>query len=462
MPPPIPIARSSRFLNLASESLRESETKGTNLRAGIFYNEHMKIFWSWQSDTPGKIGRHFIRDVLNDAIAEIKSSGQIEEPDSREGINNLHLDHDIKNVVGSPDLANLIFEKIDASTVFVGDVTTTGTTLYSKKKLINSNVAIELGYALKGLSSKDVLLLLNLHYGSHEDLPFDLRHKGGIIEFNLASDATKEEINSEFKRLKSIFTKALMNYVASAPDPKKELHETPSTFNKASYFTKGEVLAKHGVPDIDEVEYLYSGDALSYIRLIPLERKARPIPIAQLKKDARHAPMLLKNAFNPIVDINHYGVIAFIPGQVGLQTRASIRASTQFFENGEIWLINDTLVKSEHGAEIPRNTRLPFVPHHTFEKTFIDTYELLKEFINTNNLDFPYRLEIGIQNFSNVYLGMNQNETWGPIRKKEIQLIADIQSLNSGAARDAFIEFFNMVIDATGYTRDPNLYVISR
>jgi len=57
---------------------------------------------------------------------------------------------------------------------------------------------------------------------------------------------------------------------------------------------------------------------------------------------------------------------------------------------------------------------------------------------------------------------MNQNETWGPIRKKEIQLIADIQSLNSGAARDAFIEFFNMVIDATGYTRDPNLYGISR
>jgi hypothetical protein len=105
----------------------------------------MKIFWSWQSDTPGKIGRHFIRDVLNDAIVEIKSSGQIEEPDSREGINNLHLDHDIKNVVGSPDLANLIFEKIDASTVFVGDVTTTGTTLDSKKKLINSNVAIELG-----------------------------------------------------------------------------------------------------------------------------------------------------------------------------------------------------------------------------------------------------------------------------------------------------------------------------
>ena len=24
----------------------------------------MKIFWSWQSDTPGKTGRHFVRDAL--------------------------------------------------------------------------------------------------------------------------------------------------------------------------------------------------------------------------------------------------------------------------------------------------------------------------------------------------------------------------------------------------------------
>jgi hypothetical protein len=29
----------------------------------------MKIFWSWQLDTPVKIGPHFIRDALKLAIA---------------------------------------------------------------------------------------------------------------------------------------------------------------------------------------------------------------------------------------------------------------------------------------------------------------------------------------------------------------------------------------------------------
>jgi len=34
----------------------------------------MKVFWSWQSDSPGKIGRHFVRDVLEEAIKELKET----------------------------------------------------------------------------------------------------------------------------------------------------------------------------------------------------------------------------------------------------------------------------------------------------------------------------------------------------------------------------------------------------
>jgi hypothetical protein len=32
----------------------------------------MKIFWSWQSDTSGKTGRHFVREALMDAIKQLK------------------------------------------------------------------------------------------------------------------------------------------------------------------------------------------------------------------------------------------------------------------------------------------------------------------------------------------------------------------------------------------------------
>jgi hypothetical protein len=34
----------------------------------------MKIFWAWQYDLPGKIARHFIRNALEMAIAQINQA----------------------------------------------------------------------------------------------------------------------------------------------------------------------------------------------------------------------------------------------------------------------------------------------------------------------------------------------------------------------------------------------------
>lgn len=65
----------------------------------------MKIFWSWQSDTPGKIGRHFVRDALAEAIEVLRQPNEIEEPSEREARETIELDHDRKGVPGSPDLA---------------------------------------------------------------------------------------------------------------------------------------------------------------------------------------------------------------------------------------------------------------------------------------------------------------------------------------------------------------------
>jgi len=74
------------------------------------------------------------------------------------------VDHDRKGLRGSPDLANEILKKIDASTVFVGDVTPVGKGVERKndegaigqKSLMNPNVAIELGYALNSLSTDNI------------------------------------------------------------------------------------------------------------------------------------------------------------------------------------------------------------------------------------------------------------------------------------------------------------------
>jgi hypothetical protein len=115
----------------------------------------MKVFWSWQADTAGKTGRHFVRAALADAIEALKQPKEIEEPAERDAREALHLDHDRQGVPGSPDLATTIFRKIEQSAVFVADVTLVagiqggeiagGNT--TAKKLINSNVAIEYGYA---------------------------------------------------------------------------------------------------------------------------------------------------------------------------------------------------------------------------------------------------------------------------------------------------------------------------
>lgn len=145
----------------------------------------MKVFWAWQSDTPRKIGRFFVRDVLNAAIKQLRDDLEVVEPTEREVRDALDLDHDRKGVPGSPDLARTILEKIEAAAVFVADVTPVGVVSRGDKdrdderppkKLINSNVAIELGYALSIHGDRFLLMVMNSHYGTRADLPFDVAH----------------------------------------------------------------------------------------------------------------------------------------------------------------------------------------------------------------------------------------------------------------------------------------------
>jgi hypothetical protein len=164
----------------------------------------MKIFWSLQSDTPGKIGRHLGRDALRNAVDRLKQSPDVEEPTRNE----LHVDQDIQGTPGSPDLVRTIFEKVEKSEVVVADVTIVGKT-DDGKPLINPNVAIELGYALHACTDARVVLVFNKHYDEYKDLPFDLRHKGGAVVFDLAPDAERKEIEAESRSLTDQFERKL-------------------------------------------------------------------------------------------------------------------------------------------------------------------------------------------------------------------------------------------------------------
>lgn len=67
---------------------------------GLGTGVSMKVFWSWQSETPGKIGRHFVRDALLLAIEALKQAPDVEEPTAAATREGLHLDHDRQGVSG--------------------------------------------------------------------------------------------------------------------------------------------------------------------------------------------------------------------------------------------------------------------------------------------------------------------------------------------------------------------------
>jgi hypothetical protein len=106
------------------------------------------------------------------------------------------------------------------------------------KKLINPNVAIELGYALHALTDRALLMVMNEHYGSRADLPFDLQSKAGPIMFRLAPDADRRTITAEARQLTVRLVEALEPFIGQhvesarqqRPFPEAQAKDGPARF----------------------------------------------------------------------------------------------------------------------------------------------------------------------------------------------------------------------------------------
>lgn len=167
----------------------------------------MKVFYSWQSDTPTNAGRTFIRRALEAAVAGLEL----------EDAERIDIDQDTAGVLGSPVVADTIFRKIREATVVISDVTLTSQTP-GGKRACNSNVAIELGYAL-GIRGDEVLLkVMNTYYGLAKDLPFDLAHRRWPVQFRLSPDASPGEHQATLKALSKELGQILRQYAAADRD----------------------------------------------------------------------------------------------------------------------------------------------------------------------------------------------------------------------------------------------------
>ena len=127
---------------------------------------------------PNSTNRGFIEKALQSAAKNIKDDDLITvEP---------VVDRDTLGIPGSPDIAQTILEKIDQSQLFVCDISFINQHQNSRPSP-NPNVLLELGYAVKSLSARRVIMVMNTAYGLPDLLPFDLRLKR-VIPYSLPED----------------------------------------------------------------------------------------------------------------------------------------------------------------------------------------------------------------------------------------------------------------------------------
>jgi hypothetical protein len=318
----------------------------------------MKVFWSWQSDTDGDSGRFFVRDALKEAIKKLKQPPGLAEPHERDLRDGIHLDHDRKDVSGTPSIADVIFKKIDATDVFVADVTPVATLTRLRpsegeepeKKLINANVAIEYGYAVRAVTDELILLVQNLLYGNRRGLPFDLQHKGSPIQYRLAPDAPKAEQNAvKDKLVVDLFValrSCLVTLAKSAPPGPKFDEIKPRDGNRAFFWKQNEILGRLGTRhpfgvmhiEDDVYEYRFEWHQALYLRLIPSVSHSGHFTFDRLMNIVEHKRAVRVMSSVPLGGTpyrNSYGAIYYRSSGDNM-TPTSF---TQLHTNGEIWSV---------------------------------------------------------------------------------------------------------------------------
>ncbi|WGS46353.1 nucleotide-binding protein [Burkholderia sp. JSH-S8] len=232
----------------------------------------MKIFWSWQSDNDEKCGRYFVRDVLEALAKELNSVDGTAEAERGDDVGPIAVDHDTKDVAGSPPIAETILEKIREAAVFVADVSPVGVTP-AGKRLANPNVMIELGYAVRALGHRRIVLVMNRAANAQLDtLPFDLRHWRGPVVYELESNASPEIKREQKAKLRAALRSRIepsLEFSAQAiredmlnlnPTPKFRLElvaaegELPETISQS--------LPNLNLPRVDDVKAKYPKLAL--------------------------------------------------------------------------------------------------------------------------------------------------------------------------------------------------------
>ena len=150
----------------------------------------IRVFYSWQSDSPRKTNLNAIREALELAAGKIEAT--------RSDVK-IIPDEATRDVSGSPNIALKILEKIEGADVFIADVTTI-TPPGARRPCPNPNVGYELGYAVAHLGWDRVILLFNATIGDFpKDLPFDfVQHRASPYKLTPSDPNTARSKLADF------------------------------------------------------------------------------------------------------------------------------------------------------------------------------------------------------------------------------------------------------------------------
>jgi len=281
-------------------------------------------------DTDTRTCKNLIENALEAAAAAVSDQ--------------LEVDHDTKRVLGSPNIVNVIAEKIEAASVVVTDVTLTGITEKSggeKKYQINSNVATELGYALGAHTDRaarkdgaEVLIkVMNVHYADPSKLPFDVQQRHPL-QYKLAPGATKPEWKQARDSLKNDLITVLTDYhkkwkshPSRQPVPFEPIQPT---IHEGAYWRSGDLLVNEmesfSSPEPTKLSFA-DNQSFIYLRLSPVEQ-LEPIKLTNLPMVK---PFMVGSGSTSDAR-NQYGRIFYstLDGK-------SLWGITQLFKSREIW-----------------------------------------------------------------------------------------------------------------------------
>ncbi len=184
------------------------------------------VFYSWQTDLPSDGNRNFIEKALKNAAKVLRNDDSLQvEP---------VIDRDTVGIPGSPNISETIFGKIDQAQVFVCDISIINQDAIAQnpdaRPTPNPNVLVELGYALKTLGAKRIILVFNAAYGKPEQLPFDLRPRR-VTTYRMPSDP--KDRATERKRLEGVLVEALRASLSEVDTQPPEKAVQPSLTEQA-------------------------------------------------------------------------------------------------------------------------------------------------------------------------------------------------------------------------------------